>query len=377
MIPQINHEELRMADGGKVALLVEALQKLKASLGEGAEKWTPDLRNRLQTIADTHDVPVSKAGEEFQKIQIKPMADPRVVQRAQLPEEQFPLISKILRERSRMDEPSTFLSTNTDLPSNVREQLNIGYLKALSQQMNAMEQPSNSALAQLRQAVDQYRTQLSPYWKPGMADGGQVDSPSMLSKLADLARNFGGPENREARAHLIEGLAGQLYGLDKSGKPAFLGGLDSDPNPGVVDEILEIPTLLSVLGIDPPEVSKQAEANLAKLHEKLRAEMHLQEPHGLTENLASAAGSMLGQIPLGGGALSEAAEEGPSALSILKKAASAPIEWLGPTIHPSLGNYLSGTLFGGGVGALSDAVSSRRSSPPVPEEAGLLPNRVK
>lgn len=345
--------------GGKVDALIEALQKLKASLA-GKEGWNPTLRSRIQEIADQHNLPVSHVGEQYSNLKpAAPVADPRAVQRSQIPDAQFPLLSKIMKEKTRLEEPSTYLRSNTTLPSAVREQLNIAYLKALTEQQSAIEQPSNSALAQLRSAVDQYRTQLQPYWKPGMADGGKVDEDTLLTKLANIARSLGGPKNPEARAHLVAGLAGQLYGLDKDRKPAFLGGFDSDPNPGIVDEILAIPNLLELVGIDPPEVSKHAQADLDELHKKILAEMHLKEPHGLTENLASAAGTMLGQIPIGGGALTKAAEEGPSALEILKKAASSPIEWLGPTIHPSLGNYLSGTLFGGGLGALSDALSDR------------------
>jgi hypothetical protein len=202
----------------------------------------------------------------------------------------------------------------------------------------------------------------------------------------------------EGMARLILGLQSQVYGLDEKGKPngaAWLTGGEGrltrlkrmagekglpEPDeysmPGVLNEVLSLPTLLPGLaefgaavlpGVDSltpeqtkwledhlvPERSKRAEARQTKLKALLRKSAELDEPKGFKENALESLGAMFGQLPLPGAGVKKVTEG--VGKSVLKDIAGAVPEYVLPTIKPSVRNYGAGAVAGGALGALASS----------------------
>lgn len=213
------------------------------------------------------------------------------------------------------------------------------------------------------------------------ATGGSVDETNktqkgldLISHAADRATAWlnstaGHPpaEGTVADPHRIAarvaaGLGSQVLGLDERGRPQL------GRTPGLVKEALAIPAGLTDIGDAlgsrlpvirdalarlhekygadlAPGWSRSAEASADQTHQAVRAAMGLGAPRGAAENLAEAGGTMLGQLPVGAARAGE---------GVLAKLARSPLEWLGPTIRPSVANYGVGTLAGGIMGAAGD-----------------------
>jgi hypothetical protein len=166
-------------------------------------------------------------------------------------------------------------------------------------------------------------------------------------------------------ARPVTGLASQIYGLDDEGK-AKLGA-----TPGLVNEILSLPTLLPALswlaarvGSGPggpkfpgqaefieeqmqrlvPGASREAEKVQDELRQAVRKEAGLEAPVGFVEGSEDALGTMLGQLPIGGA----------KKLGAGARAIRALPEYILPTVRPSVGAYTSGTIGGGVLNALAD-----------------------
>lgn len=168
------------------------------------------------------------------------------------------------------------------------------------------------------------------------------------------------------------GFASQVYGLDENGRPKFWTA-----RKGNIDDLLSIGTItpdLLTLGthVSPtssipyagapmrairkwlekngemlvPELSRNAERRQRVLKRAIREEAALDAPKGLIENALEAAGTMGAQVPL-------PATKAKAASGAARKFLGAIPEYLGPTIRPSKGAYLSGTLGGGLLGAAS------------------------
>lgn len=221
----------------------------------------------------------------------------------------------------------------------------------------------------------------------GYAEGGEVKPVPSLRWLGKIARMMAtgdtgipDPEKQKRLALLAAGLASQVYGLDYEGNPKFLGDYSrqghmatdasgreywvpsENPHPpGLVDETVALGTLL---GSHAPESSKQAEERLAVLKQRILDEMGLEAPHGFGENTAMSLGTMLGQLPVGGGE-AVASKVVPTVAGKLarlgKTAIKAPIEWFSPTVVPSASNYASGALFGGALGTLVEDTPDDKS----------------
>lgn len=228
---------------------------------------------------------------------------------------------------------------------------------------------------------------LSTLLTPGYAEGGEIEqrkpvkSLQWLSKIVQMMATgdtgVPDPEKQKRLALLAAGLASQVYGLDYEGNPKFLGdysrqghvatGSDGteywvpseDPRPpGVAEEFAALGTLL---GSHAPERSKIAEQRLEILKQRILDDMGLEAPKSLGQNIAYAGGTMLGQLPIGGGeAIAEKTVLNPGLINRLKAlgtaAVKAPIEWFSPTVKPSLYNYGSGALFGGSLSTLVDSL---------------------
>lgn len=160
------------------------------------------------------------------------------------------------------------------------------------------------------------------------------------------------------------GFLSQIMGIDEKGNVGF--GLDNavkDPkdrkNLGMVDEVLSLPTLVELLGFDPPEFAEDAAERLEVLKNAIRDDMGIEPPRGFLENAGEALGTMGAQLPVPGKKKVDiAVEGGKGALSaakrVLKKVLGSAPEFFSPTIQPKVSNYLSGAGFGGLLGSLAD-----------------------
>jgi hypothetical protein len=193
-----------------------------------------------------------------------------------------------------------------------------------------------------------------------MADSKKESELRQLRKLSKHA------------ARPATGLASQIYGLDEQGK-AKLGA-----TPGIVNEILSLPTLLPALswlaarvGSGPggpkfpgqaefieeqmqrlvPGASREAEKVQEELRQAVREEAGLKAPIGFVEGAEDALGTMLGQLPIGGA----------KKLGTGARAIRAFPEYVLPTVRPSVGAYTSGTVGGGVLNALADEAEETKS----------------
>lgn len=177
----------------------------------------------------------------------------------------------------------------------------------------------------------------------------------------------------EGVARPLSGFASQVYGLDENGRPKFW-----TLRKGNVDELLSMPTIVPELlklgtyanptsGIPyvgapmrkarewleehgeslVPEVSRDAERRQRALKRAIRQEAALSAPQGLAENTLESLGTMAGQLPL-------PASKAKQGTGLIKRLLGAIPEYLGPTIVPKRGNYLTGTVAGGVLGSLNE-----------------------
>ncbi len=248
-------------------------------------------------------------------------------------------------------------------------------------------------------AVDHLKQSWESYGKdmPDFAEGGSVDQPidpsrtnrllALVSHAADRATSTVTDDPHHALSRVAAGLASQVVGQSPSG-----AGVQFGTKPNLINEIQSLPAGLADIGTVAanlagglsdryfkgatadtlpgqlskfrtalnnlivkhggdiaPTWSRDAEERSNKVHEGVNRAMGLTAPKGFTENLADAGGNMLGQIPL---PLGEAKTAARGIKSVLGAAARAVPEYLGPTIRPSLKNYLTGALGGGAMGAL-------------------------
>lgn len=244
---------------------------------------------------------------------------------------------------------------------------------------------------------------------PSYADGGQVenDAPAsnkwlgLISHAADRATATVTDDPHHAAARLAGGALSQWVGLSPQGNPEF------GRKPNIINEIKSLPAAGVDIGVagsnvlgaladkylptsmpgtignalshlrdatnsyidkhgDPaPTWARDAEAASNQVHQGVNKAMNLSAPHGWTENLADAGGNMIGQLPLPAG---EAKTATRGIRGGLRAIAGALPEYLGPTIRPSIKNYLTGTLAGGAMGKAGDTPDA----PPVADTGSNL-----
>lgn len=117
--------------------------------------------------------------------------------------------------------------------------------------------------------------------------------------------------------------------------------------PGMLEDTVSLPAIFTDSVPDANAAAERAGA----IHDTVRSDMGLRAPEGFRENALDAGGVMLGQLPIPSSKAKAAAS---GAMGWMKKIAGAPLEFFSPTVEPGIGNYLSGSLFGGGLGALAD-----------------------
>lgn len=157
------------------------------------------------------------------------------------------------------------------------------------------------------------------------------------------------------------GFLSQAMGIDSKGNVGFpidnvLKDRKDRKSVGLVDEVLSLPTLVELLGFDPPQFSKDAASRLEELKQAIYQDMDISEPQGFVENAEDSLGVMLGQLPIPGkkkADLAVGAAKGTK--NALKKILHSAPEFFSPTVDPKLSNYASGAGFGGALGALADS----------------------
>lgn len=219
----------------------------------------------------------------------------------------------------------------------------------------------------------------------GFADGG-------IARLRQLAENVGTEDTIDRRKRILSGLASQLYGVNPdTGNIEFLGGASllpkirsideyrerqrqaaegtlHEPSPGLVDEIQSM--FLGTRG------SSLADERLAELKQRIRGEMNVAEPHGFSQEFDEALGTMLGQLPVPVSSskaklvaklpLVQRLRQLVTDPEVIKRLAKDTVkslpEWFTPYVHPTPGNYLTGAVVGGGIGAGLDALEDNENS---------------
>jgi hypothetical protein len=200
------------------------------------------------------------------------------------------------------------------------------------------------------------------------AEGGKVgDNKNRLgdlSKLAALPNPLMPASSAREKQLLLRGLLSQWYGLNDAGDPEFLGGKELHNWPGIVDEVISMPTLLPDRFV--PEASKSAAQRLEALSARMHQDMDVAPAEGFTENLYDAAGTMAAQIPTGGAKAVEGvvAKQAPGALRKAGRFLKNAGEWFTPTVEATPSNYIIGTTTGAGLNTLAGQV-------PEPEKAGV------
>lgn len=169
----------------------------------------------------------------------------------------------------------------------------------------------------------------------------------LLSQVATLPNPMAPGATARDKQLALRGFLSQWYGLDENGDAKFLGGNSFKHWPGIVDDVIAMPTVLPDKWV--PDASRHAADRLEKLNAKMHEDMELAPAHGFRENMIDAAGTMAGQVPTGG---AKAVEEGvaKTAPSLLRRAGTAVKdlgEWFTPTVEKTPGSYLTGTLVGG------------------------------
>lgn len=216
------------------------------------------------------------------------------------------------------------------------------------------------------------------------AEGGEVESDSILERLGELAERHAPGESGARRKRVLSGLMSQLMNLDDEGNPQFRFGYDPMRGewelPGLVDETLALGELLEFIGIDPPEFSKRAGENQMLLKEAIDAELGMEEPHGFKEGMEESLGVMLGQIPVPAATLKTAARELKGARELLREAGTSPVEFFMPTVQPGVTSYGSGAVFGGSINALADRLAqlaAKQESTVEPDEEVVMAKKAK
>lgn len=209
------------------------------------------------------------------------------------------------------------------------------------------------------------------------AEGGFVDrdyeamthhaSQAAFNPTEELFGRSGQLGDRAAEAY-----AEQLQGLDEHGqvKSALYHDWDAPREEWTWNDEAGMP--LPPLKATEPQLSRgfrtlpeqflgdrnnpsESLRDLREVHGQLMDRSGLDEPQGFAENLATAGGSTAAQVPVPGGFFGKLAGRMPAMLRAAAYLPAKYMDYLGPTIHPSLGSYGSLPLVGAGIDTASKA----------------------
>lgn len=136
--------------------------------------------------------------------------------------------------------------------------------------------------------------------------------------------------------------------------------------PGMIDETSAI---LNIFGTGP-EWSKEAEERQFALRGAILEDYGLDDPSGFLQHLASAGGTMAGQVPIPMGTFTRLKALAGKLPKVAKWGSALgrwPVEWLSPVIEPSLLTYGAASLFGASIGTGVEAMLGEEELEP--EEA--------
>jgi hypothetical protein len=149
------------------------------------------------------------------------------------------------------------------------------------------------------------------------------------------------------------GFKSQWMSVDDSGEAKWGG------TPGIYYGTVGLPALADLAKEGTaPEWAKEADEKAGKIRAAVERKMGIEEPKGLPQHVARAAGEMAAQIPVPGAMMNKlrtaklAVNEAPS---LKRKIALSPLEYFSPIVEvskpkPTAINYGVGTAFGGGLG---------------------------
>lgn len=210
-----------------------------------------------------------------------------------------------------------------------------------------------------------------------MSESKNPRSKLALQLLRRGAEALGIEDAKEKRKHLLMGFASQLFGIDPdSGEPT----LDFRPRgvdvkfgddgsmqtkyrgaiPGIVDSTLSMANLPAILASAAtgdeyvgPKFAQQAQDRADVLDEALRKELKLGDPETTLDTFSEGLGMMAGQVPIPRGRAARGAlSQIKPGIEMLREVSHSPVEYLTPTIRPSLQNYVSGGAFPAALGEL-------------------------
>lgn len=195
------------------------------------------------------------------------------------------------------------------------------------------------------------------------AKGGEVRLKA--KKIGEKARELGALRgaHAERRARIASAMLSNLYGVTPEGEltsdtlPRFdlmQGGFTWPNRPGLVEGTLGLAELLLPEAATPDFIKGSGERYESTLGQ-LQQAMGVAPAEGLGDHLSEALGNMLTQIPVPAGA-----SRG------VRGALSGLVEYVTPTVTPSLRNYAGGTAVGGaftkGLQELAERLPGMRDS---------------
>ncbi len=145
--------------------------------------------------------------------------------------------------------------------------------------------------------------------------------------------------------------------------------------PGIIDETIAMRALMTEIANifrdereEPPEYAAEAMERSMKLQQAVEEGMDLDPAVGFPQRFSQMMGFMLGQVPspkslteATGAALVKMMPKVTAKIpKALKVGVGAPLEFIDPTIRPSLGTYLTGATAGTGMIYGIEAVAERR-----------------
>jgi hypothetical protein len=162
-----------------------------------------------------------------------------------------------------------------------------------------------------------------------------------------------GPDTaQKAISQAVAGFRSQWSGLDDKGQVGVGRG-----TPGIYYNTAAIPALAGLVDEKyAPDFAVEADKKAGRIREAVRRDMGIDEPKGALEHFAYAGGEMLGQLPVPASLMAKLVGSAKK-MGTAGKIATAPIEYLSPTVDPKAINYGIGTAFGGTVGTVGEALS--------------------
>lgn len=183
----------------------------------------------------------------------------------------------------------------------------------------------------------------------------RVGTTKMIQRFRDIVNL---PETTEKR---IANQADRLLSIAGAGAMGNILTLDPETRkpkwgtrPGLIDQTLGLPAaVMPMMGYEPPEWSSAAAQRAGALTQAIRDSMDVAPPETFAEHLAEAGGTMATQLPFPAGMMGNVMQKAPRLQKAMQtlpaKVATAPVEFLAPTVDPKAINYALGTGAGGAM----------------------------